>query len=178
MGCVRIFTAALVSAQREELKKGWRNYLEQTRTRVRTLRAICKALGVDAECETLDRKVVRDRVSALVESMKLAEAASDREAAERVACECIVLAETKNHVDWELLGRCAQKVSGAPGAFLKEASEEFERQGHQHLYEMKGWWRELWLKSLGLQSILSHEGLSPSAEGNDVTATTGAAPAE
>jgi uncharacterized protein YhaN len=178
MGGVRVYTAAIASAQHEELKEEWRKYLEQTRMRVQTLRAICKAVGVEAERETLGRRVVRHRISALVESMKLAEAAGDREAAERVACECIVLAETKNHVNWELLGRCAQKVSGAPGAFLKEASDEFERQEHQHLYETKGWWRELWLKSLGLQSILSREDLSSSGEGKNVTSAIGAVPAE
>ena len=33
-------------------------------------------------------------------------------AEEIVACECVGLAETKDHMDWQLLGKCAQQLSG------------------------------------------------------------------
>ena len=35
---------------------------------------------------------------------------NDPPAAELVACECIVLAETKDHFDWDLIGRCAKEL--------------------------------------------------------------------
>ena len=34
------------------------------------------------------------------------------EAAELVACECVVIAETKDHLNWELIGKCARKLKG------------------------------------------------------------------
>ena len=40
------------------------------------------------------------------------ENAPEREAAEIVACECIVLAETKDHLNWELIHEIADKAKG------------------------------------------------------------------
>ena len=51
---------------------------------------------------------------ALVSAMKMALAAGDPAAAELVACECVVLAETKDHADWELIGACAKELDGEP----------------------------------------------------------------
>ena len=52
-------------------------------------------------------KVVEHTGKALVTSMKMALAAGNAAAAELVACECVVLAEVKDHADWQLLGKCA-----------------------------------------------------------------------
>lgn len=41
----------------------------------------------------------------------LALEAGDLTAAERVAAECVVLAETKDHMNWELIGVVAEKIS-------------------------------------------------------------------
>jgi hypothetical protein len=58
-------------------------------------------MELDAKQETPGRKVVRHVGGALVEAMKMAIAASDPATAELVACECVVLAETKDHVAWD-----------------------------------------------------------------------------
>ena len=39
-------------------------------------------------------------------------AAGNPAAAQIVAAECVVLAETKDHLDWELLGEVAKELSG------------------------------------------------------------------
>ena len=57
--------------------------------------------------------------------MTMALQAGDPAAAELVACECVVLAETKDHADWELIGKCAEHM-GAKGAALKTAYDEIE----------------------------------------------------
>ena len=49
-------------------------------------------------------------------------------AAQIVACECVVIAETKDHLDWQLIGEMAKKLTGAQGAALKQAHEEVEDQ--------------------------------------------------
>ena len=95
------------------------------------------------------------------------------EAAQLVACECVVLAETKDHLDWELLGKCAAKLGGQKGKVLKEAYEEIEDQEDEHLYHSRGWCRELWIDSLGMKAILP-----PPEERKDVKTAIGAARAE
>ena len=51
----------------------------------------------------------------------MALAASDPAAAELVACECVVLAETKDHADWELIGQCAKTLEGEEAQALQQA---------------------------------------------------------
>ena len=53
-----------------------------------------------------------------------------RVAAEIVAAECVVLAETKDHLDWELLGKAAQELSGDERAVVSEAYEKIDRTRH------------------------------------------------
>ncbi len=105
--------------------------------------------------------------------MKTARGAGDPAAAEIVACEAVVLAETKDHLDWELLGKCAEHLTGSAADTLKSAYEKIEEQEDEHLYHSKGWCRELWLKSLGLTAVLP-----PPEEQRHVKTAIGAACAE
>jgi rubrerythrin len=173
MGGVKVYEAAVACATNADLKKEWTKYLTQTRTHVQKLKEVCKALGLDAEEETPGRKVVRHLGGALVEAMTMAKGAGDADAAQLVACECVVVAETKDHLDWELLGHCAEKLTGTERTALKTASDEVEDEEDEHLYHTKGWCRELWLKSLGLKSVLP-----PPEERKKVHTAIGAARAE
>ena len=100
------------------------------------------------------RKIVQHNGKALVVAMKMALGAGDAAGAELVACECVVLAETKDHFDWELIGEVAKSLAGEEQAALMKAHEEVEDEEDEHLYHTKGWCRELWLKSLGLDAVL------------------------
>ena len=75
-------------------------------------------------------------------------------AAQLVACECVVLAETKDHSNWELLGRVAEKATGDVGKTLKAAYKDVEQDEDHHLYHSAGWCRELWIESLGMPAVL------------------------
>ena len=99
-------------------------------------------------------RIVQHMGKALVTAMKMALAEGDLAAAERVACECVVLAEVKDHADWELLGQCAQALEGEAATVLTTAVERIEEEEDEHLYPTQGWCRELWLKSLGLDAVL------------------------
>jgi len=173
MGGVKVYTAALECAVNADLKKEWQNYLEQTRTHVTTLEEVCRALKLDPAREIPGRAVVRTVGKALVDAMKQAQSAGDRAAAEIVAAESVVLAETKDHLDWELIGKCAEQLSGAEAEALKAAYDKIEDQEDEHLYHTKGWCRELWLQSLGLKAILP-----PPEERRHVKTAIGAARAE
>ena len=94
-------------------------------------------------------------------------------AAQIVAAECVVLAETKDHLDWELLGKCADKLQGDQANALREACEEVEEEEDEHLYHTKGWCRELWIEALGMKAVLP-----PPEEARDVKTAIGAARAE
>jgi rubrerythrin len=173
MGGVKVYTAALECAVNADLKKEWQNYLEQTRTHVTTLEEVCRSLKIDPAREIPGRAVVRTVGKALVDAMKQAQSAGDRAAAEIVAAESVVLAETKDHLDWELIGKCAEQLTGAEAEALKAAYDEIEDQEDEHLYHTKGWCRELWLQSLGLKAILP-----PPEERRHVKTAIGAARAE
>jgi len=173
LGGVKVYATALSCAQNPDLRKEWQEYLEQTKEHVSALETVCKALGLDPKQETPGRQVVRHVGAALVQAMELAAKAGEPAAAELVACECVVLAETKDHADWQLLGKCAENLEGAQAAAIKQAYDSIEDQEDEHLYHTKGWCRELWIQSLGLPAILP-----PPEEQKDVKTAIGAARAE
>ena len=153
-GGVIVYQTALECVLNDELRDEWDKYLEQTEKHVELLTAACEKLGLDPDEMTPGRKIVQHTGKSLVVAMKMALAANDPPAAELVACECVVLAETKDHADWELIGQCAKALGGEEAAVLKEAYDEVEDEEDEHLYHTRGWCRELWLKSLGLRAEL------------------------
>jgi rubrerythrin len=173
LGGVKVYTMALTCVQNSGLQKEWEKYLAETRTHVTALEGVCKAMDLDAKKETPGRAVVRHTGAGLVEAMKMAKTAGEPAAAELVACECVVLAETKDHLDWELLTKCAEHLTGPGAEALKSACDEIEDQEDEHLYHTKGWCRELWLQALGLKAILP-----PPEERQHVKTAIGASRAE
>jgi len=172
-GGVEVYRTALECVLNEDLKKEWQRYLEQTRTHGAVLEKVCQTMGLDPRTPTPGREVVRGVGQALVDAMKKAQSGGEPAAAELVACECIVLAETKDHFNWELLGKCAEQMTGAGAQALKAAYDEIEDQEDEHLYHTKGWCRELWIQSLGLKAVLP-----PPEEELHVKTAIGAARAE
>ena len=154
-----------------DLKQEWTKYLEETKTHVTKLEAVCRAFGLDPAKEAPGRAVVRHVGAALVQAMTLAKSEGNPAAAEIVACECVVLAETKDHLDWQLLSKCGENLSGAEAEALLEASNEIEDEEDEHLYHSKGWCREL-CTNPGLKASCATE------ERQHVTTAIGAARAE
>jgi hypothetical protein len=153
-GGVLVYQTAVECAVNGDLTKEWKKYLQQTEKHVELLTTACEALGLDPDEMTPGRKIVQHTGKSLVVAMKMALAANDPPAAELVACECVVLAETKDHFDWELIGECAKALEGDARDALMQAYEAVEDEEDEHLYHTKGWCRELWLKSLGLKAVL------------------------
>ena len=172
-GGMEIYTTALQCVLNEDLKDEWQRYLEQTRTHVSALEGVCRALGIDPTQESPGRDVVRGVGQALVQAMQKAQAAGDASAAEIVACEAVVLAETKDHLNWELLTKAAEQLTGKGAQTLREACDLIEDQEDEHLYHSRGWCRELWIKSLGMKAVLP-----PPEETKKVKTAMGAARAE
>jgi hypothetical protein len=173
IGGQSIYETAITCAQHPELKEEWQKYLEETRTHEEILRATFARIGLDPEVETPGRAVVRFKAESLVRSMEMARAEGGRAAAELVAAECVVEAETKDHQDWELIGRVAEKSTGDMKKALQEAYEQVEEQEDEHLYHTMGWARELWIESLGMPAVLP-----PPEEEKKVKTAIGASRAE
>ena len=153
-GGIQVYTTALECVQNEDLREEFEKYLEETRDHEEVLVDLCGALEIDPEMETPGRAVVRHMGGALVQAMKMAKAAGKPEAAELVACECVTLAETKDHMNWELIGQLAEKGEGDGTEALQDAYDDVEDQEDEHLYHSKGWARELWIQALGLKAQL------------------------
>jgi Uncharacterized conserved protein len=173
-GGIKVYQAALECALNDDLRKEWTEYLRQTREHERTLREVLQSLGLDASTETPGRGVVRHIGESLVAAMTMArQGGGPPEAAELVAAECVVLAENKDHMNWELIGRLALESSGPEAEALKKAYDRVEDQEDQHLYHSKGWARELWIQALGMPAVLP-----PPEEVQKVETAIGAAKAE
>jgi rubrerythrin len=172
-GGVQIYQTALRCAVNEDLKEEWEKYLEQTQNHVRILGEVFENLDLDPETESPGRAVVRHIGESLVKAMEMALEDGEPEAAEVTAAECVVLAETKDHLDWELIGMLAGKARGEMGQALKEAYKQVEDQEDEHLYHTQGWARELWIQGLGMPAVLP-----PPEEEKEVKTAIGAARAK
>lgn len=173
-GGVEVYQTALRCVQNEDLQDEWDKYLDETRHHVEVLTELCTKLGIDLEQDAPALDVVRHMGESLVMAMTMALESGEPEAAQLVACECVVLAETKDHLNWELIGKCGESaLQGEAAKLFKAAYDEIEDQEDEHLYHTKGWLRELWIDSLGMKAILP-----PPEEAKHVKTAIGAARAE
>jgi rubrerythrin len=172
-GGVKIYETALKCVRNEDLKEEWEKYHRETEHHVQVLQDVCAQMELDAEEQFPARKIVQDMGASLVAAMEAVLGTGDKALAECVACECVVLAEEKDHSNWRLIGEVAKKMTGAEGKALKQAHAEVEDQEDEHLYHSKGWMRELSLQALGLKAVLP-----PPEEKKHVKTAIGAARAE
>jgi hypothetical protein len=173
LGGVEVYKTAISCALNEDLKKEWEEYLEQTKKHVEIYEQMFAGLGLDPAAETPGRMVVRHIGNSLVKAMEMAKANDKPEAAELVAGECVVHAETKDHQNWELIGMVAEKATGDMKKVLKEGFEEVKEEEDEHYHHTKGWTRELWIDSLGMPAVLP-----PPEEEKSVKTAIGAARAK
>lgn len=153
-GGVQIYTTALRCATNKDLREEWNEYLEQTKAHVQVVSEVLKSLDLPLDAETPGRKIVRHIGDSLVKAMEMALRGPDLAAAQIVAAECVTLAETKDHTNWELIGELAKNSGGEMAALLKEAHAQVEPEEDEHLYHTQGWTRELWIESLGMPAVL------------------------
>ena len=169
-GGTKIYETALRCTLNEDLRKEFEEYHEQTTHHLELMEGVVRAFGLDPAAETPGRAVVRHMGESLVRAMEMALESGPPEAAQLVAAECVTLAETKDHLNWELIGELLTRVHGEPGKALRDAYEEVEDEEDEHLYHSTGWGRELWLEALGVPAVLP-----PPEERKDVKTEIGAA---
>lgn len=172
-GGVQVYSTALRCAVNKDLREEWNKYLEETKNHVQILSDILIALELDPDAETPGRKVVRYIGTSLVKAMEMALRSTDPQSAQIVAAECVVHAETKDHLNWELLGELAKNAEEAEAALIMPAYQQVEEEEDEHLYHTQGWTRELWIQALGMPAVLP-----PPEEEQDVTTAEDAAKAK
>lgn len=114
LGGVAIYETALRCVQNGELRDEFRKYHEQTTHHVELVEGLLRAFGLHPGTETPGRKVVRHFGDSLVAAMEMALKAGPPNAAELVAVECVTLAETKDRLNWELIGEVLTASTTSP----------------------------------------------------------------
>jgi hypothetical protein len=173
IGGVQVYKTAIRCALNDELQEEWEKYLEQTANHERIVRELLAKFELDPDMETPGRKIVRHIGQSLVKAMELALESGNTQAAQIVAAECVVEAETKDHLNWELIAQVAENTEGEEGKILMAAHEQVEKEEDEHLYHSTGWARELWIESLGLPAVIP-----PPEEEKQVQTAIGAARAK
>lgn len=153
-GGVEVYEAALRCAVNEDLKDEWGKYLDQTKHHVEIMTGVLEGFQLEPDRRTRGAEIVALKAQALVRAMEKAQEDLEPAGAQLVAAECVVEAETKDHLNWELLGEAAKKLEGEEAKLLKKAVDEVENEEDEHLYHSMGWSRELWMEHLGLPAVL------------------------
>lgn len=172
LGGERLYLAAVESAVNPDVKKEWTKYLDETRTHQDILGRVFEAAGLDPETDSPGREALRLKAKALVEAVNSARD-KDPRLGELVAAESIVEAESKDHQNWELLGKMIEHLEGDLRQNVQEAYDEVTEQEAEHLFHTMGWARELWLDYMGVPAVLP-----PPEEQKQVETQIGAARAE
>lgn len=173
LGGTEVYTLAIKCAVNPELKEEWQKYLSETKEHVQIARDLLQELGMDPDREVPARIPVRTIGQGLIAAMNAARKDGSKAEAELVAAECVVEAETKDHMNWQLVTTLAEKTDGTVKKALAAAVAKVEHQEDHHLYHTRGWARELWMQSLGLPAVLP-----PPEEVKHVETAIGASRAE
>lgn len=173
LGGVKVYETAISCALNEDLKSEWEDYLSETKEHVTALMTVMDELGMDPNKQTPTREVCAHLGQSLLKAMMMAKKSGSPAAAQIVAAECVVIAETKDRSNWELIGLIAEKSKGLLAKVLKRAYDEVAIDEDHHYFHTKGWLRELNIENLGFPAVLP-----PPEEVRNVESAFGAARAE
>jgi rubrerythrin len=157
-GGQQLYEKALELVFDSEVKTKFREFLKQTMTHQKVLTEIINKLGGNPHAQSHTAKVASQKAEALLRTMGDPQLSSDQN--QLNAMENIVLAETKDHADWELLGKIArQTTDNQLREVLAPAAKNVEQEEDEHL----NWTR----KKLGeLQMAALSQNRKPDASGN------------
>jgi rubrerythrin len=141
-----------------EVKTKFREFLKQTMTHQKVLTEIISKLGGNPNSQSHTAKIASQKAEALLRTM--GDPGLSRDQNQLNAMENIVLAETKDHADWELLGKIARQTTDHRlREVLAPAAKTVEQEEDEHL----NWTR----KKLGeLQMAALSQNRKPDASGN------------
>ena len=130
---LKLYELALQIVIDPAVSQKFREFREQTRKHETILIRVISALGLDPEYVSPSAKLAQQKATALQNTMMSTDGLPSH-AVELNAIENIVLAETKDHADWELLGKIARQSDDEKiRSVLKPAVSEVEPEEDEHL---------------------------------------------
>jgi rubrerythrin len=132
-GGAKLYQAALQQVRNPDVVSKFREFYEQTLKHQDILTRVVRDLGGDPSYMSRGALLAQQKAEALLQTMTMTDGITPKQA-EINAMENIILAETKDHADWELLGKIARRTtdSGLSG-ILKPAVDEVEPEEDEHL---------------------------------------------
>jgi rubrerythrin len=132
MGGQKLYEKALGLVSDSEVRTKFREFHRQTLKHQKVLTDVIHRLGGNTRTQSPTAKVATEKAQALLSSMDAAGLSKDQ--AELNAIENIVLAETKDHADWELIAKIArQATDDRLREILGAAASEVEQEEDEHL---------------------------------------------
>jgi len=132
MGGQKLYEKALGLVSDSEVRSKFREFHRQTLKHQKVLTDVIHRLGGNPRAQSPGAKVATEKAQALLRSMDRNGLSKDQ--AELNAIENIVLAETKDHADWELIGKIArQATEDRVREILGAAASEVEQEEDEHL---------------------------------------------
>ncbi|MBV8451637.1 MAG: DUF892 family protein [Deltaproteobacteria bacterium] len=130
-GGLKLYEEALRIVTDQEVAEKFRTFKEQTRKHESILMRLMQELGMDPAHVSSGAKVATEKAEALLKTMTNG---LTGKSAELNAVENIILAETKDHSDWEFLGKIARQSDDSRiRDVLKPAVSEVESEEDEHL---------------------------------------------
>ncbi len=132
MGGQKLYEKALGLVSDSEVRSKFHEFHRQTIKHQKVLADVINKLGGNTRAQSAGAKVATEKAQALLRSMDGNGLSKDQ--AELNAIENIVLAETKDHADWELMGKIArQSNDDRLREVLGAAASEVEQEEDEHL---------------------------------------------
>lgn len=160
-GGQQLYERALELVFDNEVKTKFREFLKQTMTHQKVLTEIIQKLGGNPSRQSPTAKIANQKAQGLLSTM--GDPGLSREQNQLNAMENIVLAETKDHADWGLLGKIArQTTDNQLREVLAPAAKSVEQEEDEHLN-----WTRKKLGDLQMEALSKNHQPSGSANGHD-----------
>jgi rubrerythrin len=132
-GGLKLYDEAIKIVNDSQVSKKFEVFRDQTRKHETILMRVMEQLGMDGAYLSPAAKVAQQKANGLLSTMTSPDGLHSK-AAEINAIENIVLAETKDHADWEMLGKIARQSNDSRlREVLKPAVSEVEPEEDEHL---------------------------------------------
>lgn len=137
-GGYQLYKVLSERTQLDELRQQYIAFGEETSRHREILATVIKSLGGDPGYVSPLARVAQMRAEQMLGLFLVADGLTQDEL-EAVGLECVLLAETKDHADWELLAQLVEAIpEGADREVIRAAVGEVEQQEDEHL----GWARQ------------------------------------
>lgn len=156
-GHIAVLSTALRCALNDDLRRKWRDLLEHSRRRERSLVSVFQQFDLNLRSQTPGRRITGQLTTSLLDALSRALEAGDAASAQVVAAECVEHAAIRIQRTWELIGHVAHTSVDEAGRTLETAFDSAPRDEGE-LYRNRGWVRELWIETLGLPAVVPPPG--------------------